>query len=114
MEGPLTPRRTQAERSETTGAALMGAARRLFTEQGYAGTNREEIAAEAGVIVDILSRDGWGPATVAVDGMEEFPVSGGGGQRITGDPLEFVLVATGRKDPSALGLDETVNIYREQ
>jgi AcrR family transcriptional regulator len=27
----------------------MGAARRLFTEQGYAGTNREEIAAAAGV-----------------------------------------------------------------
>jgi AcrR family transcriptional regulator len=44
-----TPRRTQAERSETTRAALLGAARRLFTEQGYAGTNREEIAAAAGV-----------------------------------------------------------------
>ena len=49
MEGPLTPRRTQAERSETTRAALMGAARRLFTEKGYASTNREEIAAGAGV-----------------------------------------------------------------
>ena len=44
----------------------------------------------------------------------EFPVSGGGGQRVTGDPLEFVLAATGRTDPGALGLDETVNVYREQ
>jgi AcrR family transcriptional regulator len=49
MEGPLSERRTQAERSETTRAALMGAARRLFTEQGYTGTGREEIAAAAGV-----------------------------------------------------------------
>jgi len=49
VEGPLTARRTQAERSATTRAALMAAARRLFTEQGYAGTNREEIAAAAGV-----------------------------------------------------------------
>jgi AcrR family transcriptional regulator len=49
VEGPLTARRTQAERSEATRAALMQAARELFTTQGYAGTNREEIAAAAGV-----------------------------------------------------------------
>jgi hypothetical protein len=36
---------------------------------------------------------------------------GGGGEKITGDPLEFVLVATGRADPSPWGLDESVNIY---
>ena len=43
------PRRTQAERSEATRGALLAAARRLFTEKGYAGTGRDEIAAEAGV-----------------------------------------------------------------
>jgi hypothetical protein len=41
------------------------------------------------------------------------PVSGGGGQRVTGDPMDFVLVATGRKDASALGLDDKVNVYRD-
>ena len=30
---------------------------------------------------------------------------------VAGDPLEFVLVATGRRDPGTLGLDGTVNIY---
>lgn len=49
MEGPLTERRTQAERSEATRGALLSAARTLFTEQGYAGTGRDEIAAAAGV-----------------------------------------------------------------
>lgn len=49
MEGPLTARRTQAERSEATRGALLAAARTLFTEQGYAGTGRDEIAAAAGV-----------------------------------------------------------------
>jgi uncharacterized protein (TIGR03083 family) len=59
----------------------------------------------------LLTREGWGPATLALDGLEEFPVSGGG-PRIEGDPLTFVLVATGRADPGLLGLDERVNVYR--
>ncbi len=42
-------RRTQAERSESTRAALLGAARRLFAERGYAGVGTEEIVREAGV-----------------------------------------------------------------
>ena len=42
-------RRTQADRSATTRAALVGAATRLFAEQGYAGTGREEIVRAAGV-----------------------------------------------------------------
>jgi hypothetical protein len=48
---------------------------------------------------------------VALDGIEAFEVSGGG-RIITGDPLAFVLASTGRGDPAAVGLDETVNIYR--
>jgi AcrR family transcriptional regulator len=42
-------RRTQAERTEATRAALIAAARRLFTERGYAGVGTEEIVRAAGV-----------------------------------------------------------------
>jgi AcrR family transcriptional regulator len=42
-------RRTQGERSETTRAALMAAARRLFTERGYDAVGTEEIVRAAGV-----------------------------------------------------------------
>ncbi len=42
-------RRTQAERSETTRAALLGAARELFGERGYADVGTEEIVTRAGV-----------------------------------------------------------------
>src|SRR4051812_14753103 len=41
--------RTQAERTATTRAALIGAARALFAERGYAGAGREEIVEAAGV-----------------------------------------------------------------
>jgi len=69
----------------------------------------------------VLSKQGWGPAVVALDGIEEVeieaPADGaaggaGNGRRITGDPMAFVLVASGRADPAVLGLDETVNVYR--
>lgn len=61
------------------------------------------------VAVD-LGRRGWGPATLALDGVDVVEV-GGAGEKITGDPYEFLLVATGRADPSPLGLDESVNIF---
>lgn len=61
------------------------------------------------VAVD-LGRRGWGPATLALDGVDLVEV-GGAGEKITGDPYEFLLVATGRADPSPLGLDESVNIF---
>lgn len=62
---------------------------------------------------DLLTLREWGNATLDLDGMPEFQIGDGSGRRITGDPLDFVLVATGRKDPAVLGLDETANIYRE-
>jgi uncharacterized protein (TIGR03083 family) len=62
-------------------------------------------------VAAVLTTDGWGPATLALDGMEEVPV-GAGGPPIRGDAYAFVLAATGRGDPGAFGLDETVNIYR--
>ena len=41
--------RTQSERSAATTSALVGAARRLFAERGYAGVGTEEIVRAAGV-----------------------------------------------------------------
>lgn len=63
-------------------------------------------------IAGYLERRGWGPATLALDGIERVHV-GGGGTEIVGDPLEFVLAATGRGDPASLGLDRTVNVYAD-
>ena len=63
-------------------------------------------------LAEQLEQRGWGPATLALDGMEKSEV-GGGGNPITGDPKQFVLAATGRANPSALGLDPTVNIYAD-
>jgi len=42
-------RRTQRERSETTVAALVAAARHLFANDGYAATSLDAVAAAAGV-----------------------------------------------------------------
>ena len=63
-------------------------------------------------IAQVLTDQGWGPATLALDGIEAFSVSGGGGQKVTGDAFGFVLASTGRGDTAPFGLDETVNIYR--
>jgi uncharacterized protein (TIGR03083 family) len=57
-----------------------------------------------------LSTRGWGPATLALDGTGRYDV-GAGGPEITGDALQFVLVATGRADASTMGLDAGVSIY---
>ena len=43
------PRRTQAERSATTRAALLAAGRELFGDRGFAASGREEIVRRAGV-----------------------------------------------------------------
>jgi AcrR family transcriptional regulator len=45
----MNVKRTQAERSEATRAALIGAARELFAARGYAGVGTEEIVRAAGV-----------------------------------------------------------------
>jgi len=45
----MNVKRTQAERTEATRAALIAAARPLFARSGYAGVGTEEIARAAGV-----------------------------------------------------------------
>ena len=57
-----------------------------------------------------LATRGWGPATLALDGLPRYDV-GDGGLEVIGDPMQFVLVATGRAAPETMGLDPGVNIY---
>ncbi|HUY22079.1 MAG TPA: maleylpyruvate isomerase family mycothiol-dependent enzyme [Acidimicrobiales bacterium] len=57
-----------------------------------------------------LGKLGWGPATLAFDGVEEVEVNAGGATH-SGDALQFVLVATGRADPAALGPEGPIDIY---
>ncbi len=77
---------------------------------GHHPTHEELVAAVSHVAFH-LDDQGWGPATLALDGMPEVEI-GGGGPRVTGNPGLFVLAATGRGNPADFGLDDTVNIYR--
>jgi uncharacterized protein (TIGR03083 family) len=78
---------------------------------GQPSVQSDALRAAVSHITAVLTDQGWGPATVALDGIEPFDVSGGG-RTISGDPLTFVLAGTGRGDPASIGLDETINIYR--
>ena len=64
-------RRSQAERSGATQAALLSAARSLFAEKGYAGTPREEIVAAAGVTRGALQHHFGDKATLFVAVYEQ-------------------------------------------
>ena len=81
---------------------------------GQPSERGDGLTASISHLADVLRRQGWGPARLALDGSPEFLVGDddGAGRRVTGDPLAFVLVASGRADPSSLGLDATVNVYR--
>ena len=79
-------------------------------ELGHHPTQSELIAAVSHVAFH-LEDQGWGPATLALDGMPEVDIKGGG-ERITGNPGLFVLAATGRGNPADFGCDDQVNIYR--
>jgi uncharacterized protein (TIGR03083 family) len=78
---------------------------------GRPSVSGDGLRAAASHIAYELTKREWGPATLALDGLPEFPVSGGGGRRIGGDPMAFTLVATGRADPATLDLDAGVNVY---
>ena len=64
-------------------------------------------------VAGYLEHQAWGPATLVLNGIERIQI-GGGGTEIIGDPLEFVLAATGRLEPSALGLDPTIDVYADE
>jgi uncharacterized protein (TIGR03083 family) len=64
-------------------------------------------------VAGYLDHQRWGSATLALRGIERIEI-GDGGSEITGDPLEFVLAATGRRDPSAIGLDPRINVYAHE
>ncbi|HEX3333215.1 MAG TPA: helix-turn-helix domain-containing protein [Acidimicrobiales bacterium] len=82
---PTTPttdrpaRRSQADRSARTRAALVAAARELFAENGFAATSRDEIAARAGVTRGALYHHFDSKTAVAaavVAGLEDELVAG--------------------------------------
>lgn len=68
----MTERRTQAERRETTRAALLAAARALFAERGFVDTGREDIAERAGVTRGALYHHFESKAAVAQAVLEEL------------------------------------------
>jgi uncharacterized protein (TIGR03083 family) len=70
----------------------------------------QNLAASIEYLAYQLTNRGWGPATLALDGLPPIDV-GAGGRKITGDPHAFMLVAAGRVDAATLGLDPTVNVY---
>jgi uncharacterized protein (TIGR03083 family) len=73
----------------------------------------EGLAPSISHISQMLSQQEWTPATIRLMGQDEFLVSGGDtGKIISGDPMQFILVSTGRADPGTMGLDPAVNIYR--
>jgi uncharacterized protein (TIGR03083 family) len=77
---------------------------------GQSSVRDDGLRASLSHISVVLAGRGWGPAVLALDGMPTFPI-GDGGRVITGDPLAFVLVATGRRPPELFGLDASVNLY---
>lgn len=78
---------------------------------GMASERGEGLTAAVEHVAEQLGRRHWGPARLALQGLPELSVGAANGTTVEGDPLEFVLVATGRADPTRLGLDATVNIY---
>jgi hypothetical protein len=68
------------------------------------------VEASVAYLAPEIEKKGWGPATLALDGINRYEIKGGG-QEITGDPYQFVLVATGRADAATMGLDPDVSIY---
>ncbi|MFI6048542.1 TetR/AcrR family transcriptional regulator [Streptomyces violascens] len=63
----MSPRRTNAERTETTRAQLTRTARQLFSERGYSSTTIAEIAERAGLTTGALYHHWAGKEALLVD-----------------------------------------------
>ena len=77
---------------------------------GRPGARGDGLAASVEYLAGELTTKGWGPATLALDGVPRYDV-GDGGREVSGDPMQFVLVATGRAAPETMGLEPGVSIY---
>jgi AcrR family transcriptional regulator len=92
-------RRTQAERTSATRSALIGAARRLFAEHGYAGVGTQAIVDAAGVTRGALYHqfgDKRGLFEAVFDTVEEETISGAAEAVLAAgdlDPVETMLLA---------------------
>jgi AcrR family transcriptional regulator len=100
-------RRTQAERSESTRAALVSAARRLFAARGYAAVGTEQIVRAAGVTRGALYHHFAGKEQLLEAAYEQIEaellqrIAAEVGARAAGDPLgELALGATALIDAS--------------
>ena len=77
---------------------------------GRASVRGDGLDASIAYLAKQLTAKGWGPATLALDAGGHQDI-GGGGREITGDAVQFALVATGRADAATIGLDPDVSIY---
>jgi uncharacterized protein (TIGR03083 family) len=82
----------------------------IRTAIGRPSERGDGLGASVAYLATELTTRGYGPATLALDGMPLDDV-GSGGPEIEGDAHTFVLAATGRVDPATIGLDPSVNIY---
>ena len=80
---------------------------------GLRTTSTSGLAPSVSHITDTMTQEGATPATVRLNRLDEFLVSGGdSGRIIGGEPMQFILVSTGRADPATMGLGPEINIYR--
>ena len=90
-----TERKTHLERTEFTRAALVSAARQLFTEKGYAKTSTPEIVAVANVTRGAMYHHFADKAdlflAVAVQCAQEVAESVGGGSHNSTSPLHALM-----------------------
>jgi uncharacterized protein (TIGR03083 family) len=85
----------------------------IRTAVGESTTSKRGLAPSVSHISQVLSQQAWTPATIRLTDMDEFLVSGGDPDvLVSGDPMQFILVSTGRANPATMGLDPAVNIYR--
>jgi uncharacterized protein (TIGR03083 family) len=63
-------------------------------------------------VAEEMAKHAWNQTTLALDGMPKVRIGPGGDSVIGGDPMQFLLAATGRIGAEDVGLDPKVNIYR--